>query len=444
MARHRKLTQKFAGFPIFKVGTSGDTFPVTSPFTLEFTGYGDGLSLDLQFAADKTLTARKGPTPTFTRGSTATFVGSNGLIQSAAINGPRFDHNPVTLACKGLLIEESRTNLVLQSENHPSATWNKTGVTVASATNTSPSGSTTSNLVSEDSSTGLHRISQSTTYVSGTSYSISVFLKYAGRQFVAITNPGVASNNIAIFDIQNGTISLTQSGVTTSITAYPNGWYRCVVNGVSATTGGASHIIQGSTTGGSLTGSYTGLNGPAFYIYGAQVEAGSFATSYIPTTTGSVVRSADVCDVVGADVHPSVGTLVVEFDRRSTNSALFRSPGRVLASASATGTDYAGIDHNDTQIRTPIRAANATVSALAFNNTSIGATKTAVAWASGDSAHVSGGVVRTSTSAAIAFTNPLDTISFCGISPNPICTTISSIRYYKKRLPNAKLQTLTA
>jgi hypothetical protein len=87
MARHRKLTQKFAGFPMFKLATSGDTFPVTSPFTTGFTGLEtDQLALDLQFAADKTLTARKGPTPAFTRGSNATVVGSNGLVRYAPNN----------------------------------------------------------------------------------------------------------------------------------------------------------------------------------------------------------------------------------------------------------------------------------------------------------------------------------------------------------------------
>ena len=70
----------------------------------------DGLSLDLQFATDKTLTARKGPTPVFTRATIGTFIGSDGLIQTASINAARFDHDPVTLVCKGLLIEEQRTN----------------------------------------------------------------------------------------------------------------------------------------------------------------------------------------------------------------------------------------------------------------------------------------------------------------------------------------------
>lgn len=88
----------------------------------------NGLSLNLQFAADKTLTARKGPTPTFTRASTATFVGSNGLIQSAVSDQARFDHDPVALTCKGLLIEESRTNLVFPSATLTTQTRTVTAV----------------------------------------------------------------------------------------------------------------------------------------------------------------------------------------------------------------------------------------------------------------------------------------------------------------------------
>ena len=88
----------------------------------------DKLSLDLNFAVDKTLTARKGPTPTFTRGSTATFIGSNGLIQSSSIDGPRFDHDPITLACKGLLIEESRFNLIFPSDTLTTQTRTVTAV----------------------------------------------------------------------------------------------------------------------------------------------------------------------------------------------------------------------------------------------------------------------------------------------------------------------------
>jgi hypothetical protein len=402
----------------------------------------DGLALDLQFAADKTLTARKGPTPAFTRASTATFVGSNGLIQSAAINTPRFDHNSVTLASRGLLIEEARTNLVLQSENHPSASWSKTGATVASASNTAPNGSSTSNLVTEDSSTGVHRLFQSTAYVSGTSYSISVFLKYAGRQFVAITHPAVASNGTAIFDIQNGTITLTQSGITSSITAYANGWYRCVINGVSATTGGSSHIIQGSTTGNVLTGSYTGLNGAAFYIYGSQVEAGSFPTSYIPTTTASVVRSADVCSITGSDFsgfyNQSEGAMFANaFTPASGDRTVLavddNTANEMIRLRTETANPFFKVTDGGSEV-VAIDAGTVTAN-TAFKL--IGAYKV-----NDFASSINGGSAVTDTTGTIPTVDRMRIGA--GQGGNTMCGCVSAIRYFKKRLPDTKLQSLTA
>lgn len=174
----------------------------------------DGLALDLQFAVDRTLTARKGPTPTFTRASSATFIGSNGLIQSAAINTPRFDHNPTTLVCRGLLIEESRTNLVFPSDT----------------------------------------LSTQTRTVTATAHTLSFY--------------------------GTGTIVLSGVHVATVVGtgAYP-----------TRTT------LTFTPTAGSLTLTVTGS------VTQAQLEVGSFPTSYIPTTTASVVRSADVCSITGGD-----------------------------------------------------------------------------------------------------------------------------------------------
>ena len=360
---------------------------------------------------------------------------------TAAVYGARFDHDPVTLASKGLLIEESRTNLALQSENHPSATWNKTGLTVASAGNTDPAGAATSNLVSEDSSVGLHRLFQSTTYVSGTSYSISVFLKYAGRQFVALNHPVVAANGTSIFDIQNGTITLSGSSVTSSITAYPNGWYRCVVNGVSSTTGGASHIIQGSTTGGILTGSYLGLNGAAFYIYGSQVEAGAFPTSYIPTTTASVVRSADVCSITGSDftgfTKLGEGTVVVHGDSYQGTTPAFcqfsNDSGGARSFTFLRNTSTGALEYSDSGSGVIIVAASPSYPVK------FGAARDQAAGVR----LVYNGIIGT----ASAFTtNGAQTRMLIGNSGIglPLNGCIRSIKHFKKRLSNTKLQTLTA
>jgi hypothetical protein len=299
-------------------------------------------------------------------------------------------------------------------------------------------------LVTEDVSVGLHRLFQSTFYVSGSSYSISVFLKYAGRQFVAITHPAVAANNVAIFDIQNGSISLTQSGVTASIIAYPNGWYRCVVNGVPATTGGSSHIIQGSTTGGILTGSYLGLNGPAFYIYGSQVELGAFPTSYIPTTTASVVRSADVCSITGSAFtgfyNASEGTINAIGILNTTNI----NPAPEVFKVND-GTNNNRIQIGMTNVTTEaVRPVIVTAGVLLYNSTLGTATigverKIATAYKSNDAISVFNGTLGTQDTSVTIPT---------GINQALIGTsfgngTIASIRYFKKRLPNAKLQTLT-
>ena len=400
----------------------------------------DGLALDLQFAADKTLTARRGPTPVLTRGSTGTFVGSNGLIQSAAINAPRFDHDPVTLASMGLLIEETRQNLVLQSENHPSTSWSKTGLTISAVTQTAPDGNTNSNLVSEDSSTGLHRLFQSTAYVSGTSYAISVFLKFAGRQFVAVTHPAVATNNIAIFDIQNGSVTLQQSGITASMIQYPNGWWRCVVNGVSSITVSSSHIIQGSTTGGSLTGSYTGLNGAAFYIYGSQVEAGSFATSYIPTTTSALTRSADVCSITGANFtnlwNTAGGTFLFE-------GVLPNAPNlnnRYLLSSGGTRRWAYGNSAGQGGILETIAAFDGSTTPNYFTNVRL---TTKFKLAISVEALACRASFNGSTVISISHNgNLLNSVTLLALCEGG-AGTITGVRYYRKNLPNAKLQAIT-
>jgi hypothetical protein len=111
--------------------------------------------LSLDFLTSNTLD----PRVTFTRSTTATFVGSNGLIQTAAINAPRFDYNPVTLAPNGLLIEEQRVNSLLYSDQFQQATWSKVGVVTANAT-TAPDGTTTADSAATDGSNAQVRITQ--------------------------------------------------------------------------------------------------------------------------------------------------------------------------------------------------------------------------------------------------------------------------------------------
>ena len=408
-------------------------------------------SLDLQFATDKTLTARKGPTPTFTRASTATFVGSDGLIQSAAINAPRFDHDPVTLVCKGLLIEDQRTNLALQSETFPLPTWVKTNVTTSPNTLASPSGTVSADTLIEDTATSFHYISQQfAKAASSLTYSFSVYYKNASGTrtvVVALTN-GTSSGKAAIFTT-SGTVTATNvnigSGVgftfvSASVESVGNGWYRAsvVVTSDISTRLDAVVYLNNSTT---VINSYTGILS-SVYLWGAQVELGSFSTSYIPTTTTALPRSADVCSITGSDFtgfyNNSTGTLVSQV---MINNLTGGNRG-ITQIDDGTGLNYlrhtydfgfiSGIRSNgDTQ--TSLSSATGTASVIQ---------KRAIAYQGTNFASTTNGLsVQVATRATPI---GLNTIRIGGLTGGlNLSGHIAAISYYKKRLPDVKLQALT-
>jgi len=397
----------------------------------------DGLSLDLQFATDKTLTARKGPAPAFTRASTATFVGSDGLIQSAAINAARFDHDPVTLACKGLLIEESRTNLILQSGNFANASWVKSGGSISSVANIAPDGSANSELFSEDGTTGAHRIFQSFVGTIGTAYTLSVFLKFNGRAEVTLENRAITGNPNAVFNIQNGTVGLVSAGLTAAIQVYPNGWYRCSITG-TATLAGGNYLINGY----SGTATYTGLNGPAFYIYGAQVEAGSFATSYIPTVASTVVRSADLCTITGADFttvyNQSEVSIFSEFEFQSSNASA------IVHCNNGTASEVMALSQFSSPSRLAIFVVDGGVTQAAVNaNANINQVyKSAISAKLNSFQFVLNGVLGTKDTSG---TMPTPTQINIGKTQSAVHLNgnIKQIKIFRKELSDAKLQSLT-
>jgi hypothetical protein len=376
----------------------------------------DGLSLDLQFAADKTLTARKGPTPVFTRASTATFIGSDGLIQSAAINAARFDHDPVTLACKGLLIEEQRQNSLSYSEVFANAYWTKSTSSTPANTSLAPNGNSVNTALVANSTVypSVHKTMSGIT--SGQSQTLSIFAKPLTTSTLSLELRGAGLTPDATFNLATGTA--TGIGV---ITPFANGWYRCSISKVINSTSVLSIIGMGSTAS---------IN-DSILIWGAQLEAGSFPTSYIPTTTASVVRSADVCSITGSAFtgfyNQPEGTLFVASERISTGSTfgyIFRSSDGTASNRISLGNS--GFPHH---VEFFISGGfNQNTNTTAFKKMS-GAYKLNDANYS-----VNGSIGIQDDSVTIPTVDRLEFGS--GII-------IQSARYYRKRLPNAKLQTLT-
>jgi len=407
----------------------------------------DGLSLDLQFAADKTLTARRGPTPVFTRGSTGTFVGSNGLIQSAAIDEPRFDHDPVTLACKGFLIEEGRTNLTVRSDDFGASDWNASSqrnLTVTANNTTSPSGATDADLLTVGAITTIYQVLQrlpavSGTVTSGTAYTVSCYFKPNQVTRVSIWAGNTTTLPAdAIFDLTgSGSVVLATAG-TASIQQVGNGWYRCIITGTAGATSDTTLRI-GPASGSSRT--YAGNSVDSFWAWGAQVEAGSFPTSYIPTTTGTLARSADVCSITGGNFNnfynQSEGTML-------TNAFTPASGDRtVLAADDNTANEMIRLRTEGTNPFFKVTDGGSELVAIDAGTVSANTSfKLIGAYKVNDFASsINGGSAVADTTGTIPTVDRMRIGA--GQGDNTMCGCISAIRYYRKRLPDAKLQALT-
>jgi hypothetical protein len=414
----------------------------------------DQLSLDLPFAATKSLTARVGPTPTFSRASTATFVGSNGLIQTAAINSPRFDHTSAGV-CRGLLIEEGRTNLLLQSETF-GTTWtasqlNTTGTPAYINVATAPDGTTTAEKLIAHTATTTHQFRQSVTLVSGTTYTVSNYFKAAEQKFVLFQLFGVANGSndwLAFFDVSTATPTAGAfNGFTSiSITNAGNGWFRCTGT-FTATASGTLEVRIGGAGSLSFGGQfYTGDGTSGILVWGAQLEAGSFPTSYIPTTTGSVVRSADVCSITVGNFtgmwNQSEGTLLAQTQKTSTNSNAFVISASDNSFNNETDLRYTSVSQPAALMN--VSNVNQIAGSLA-NITSGAAVKQSLAYKLNDCAYAANGASPISHTSALIPTVDRLTIGNVAFAGQAFYLNghIAAIRYYKKRLPNAKLVTLT-
>jgi hypothetical protein len=225
---------------------------------------------------------------------------------STAYYGPRFDYDPVTLAPKGLLIEEQRTNLVLQSEAFDNAYWTKARASVTANATISPDGTLDADTLVEDTTASNTHIafSSSVTVSTATVYTYTVYAKAAGRSFFNMqigtgTEAYGAVVPFCYFNVSNGTVG-TSANATGSIVFVGNGWYRCVLVAV-ATTAATTTNMRIKLADADSSDSYTGDGTSGIYVWGAQLEAGAFPTSYIPTTTAAATRAADVAVMTGAN-----------------------------------------------------------------------------------------------------------------------------------------------
>lgn len=246
-------------------------------------------SLSLNF-----LVSPLDPRVAFSRSTTATRVNSTGLIELVAVNEPRFDYNPLTLALKGLLIEEQRTNLLTYSEDFSNAAWGKSNATVTANAAISPDGAATADLLVNGSGVQGQLI-RNASFAANSTNTISIYLKADGLSTFQLqfSTVYVTSGAQVAFNLATGTVTSSTGGATGAITNVGNNWYRCAATCTSNTGNTQTNFFLVSTT--------TGDGTSGIFLWGGQLEAGAFATSYIPTVASGVTRNADVATIAGAN-----------------------------------------------------------------------------------------------------------------------------------------------
>jgi len=219
---------------------------------------------------------------------------------STAYYGPRFDYDPVTLACKGLLIEEQRTNLTLNSDIATAST----GTAVTADSSLAPDNTMSMDLVYETETLGEHYAGDRNYPATvGAVYCFSVFVKdgpSANRNYYH--RIALAATTSFIFNPRTKEISsvITTGGyLGHGSINYSNGVSRVWIAYTAQTTTNA--VNRSQLLNPTLGGIYTGDGTSGVYIWGAQLEAGVFPTSYIPTTTTALTRAADVATMTGAN-----------------------------------------------------------------------------------------------------------------------------------------------
>jgi hypothetical protein len=372
-------------------------------------------------------------------------------LQTAAANVARFDYDPITRLPNGLLIEEQRTNTQLYSTF--TTGWVTQGSTSTAAANIAPDGTQTAIRVAEDTVNTTHAVyyGGTTTITGSTIYTYSVYAKASGRSFLAlqINEGGVVIASWVSVNLTNGSVGsiagLTGGGLASAsatATAVGNGWYRCTL---TWTSNAGSTSIQ-PYVGAALDAStrvYTGNGFSGVFLWGAQLEIGSFPTTYIPTVGSQGTRASDSVSMTGTNFsswyNNAQGSVFVQF-----SNPVLSLGGNYRVLGLYAGNTTTGIVEVFTTPAT-VQIQNPTITGMA-NNIILARVpkKIAVSATSGNSAvSIDGGAVSTSTQTWLTTPDRL-AIGSLNSQQQYINGNIQKIQYYPLALSNAELQEMTS
>ena len=383
---------------------------------------------------------------------------------AAFYSTPRFDYSPTNIGePRGLLIEGQAANALYYSEDITNGAWTVQAFpnsypTVSITGGIAPNNTNTANLLTEGTGSWSRSIYQFNSAAAGT-YTYSVWVKAisGNTRFVRLVLSSGSGDFVYVtVNISTGAVTQTAAAVGTAsaasatVTSYPGSWYRIALTGTLSATRSFVFIVPSDTATPAVSTSdygrlaYTGT-GAQFAVWGAQLELGSGASSYIPTGASQVTRNADICyaDNISSWYTQGIGTML-----------FVGRPNQSLAR------NYVGFSTGLNDPRILLYGTNATEVILYLQNSAgsnlvfpsgsltLGSVNRMAATfeQSNYSCVVNGGTVGTSTTASPAMPSGINRINIGMRNDqfNQFCGHVMQVKYYSTRLTNAQLQALTA
>jgi hypothetical protein len=359
-----------------------------------------------------------------------------------------------------LLLEPASTNLLTYSEQFNMWSGWQLNTTTANAT-TAPDGNATADKIIENSTTNSHNIAQSVNVTSGTTYTVSCYIKAAERfkaNLVFWTNNSAFPLTGLTIDLISGAFSVSGNQIAYSVIPHSSGWYRCsITQTASATAAGTLYIGIINDSG---VESYTGNGTSGIYVWGAQLETSTSATSYISTTSTTATRSADVSSSAQAtrtvDIAVMTGTNFSSWYRQDEGSIFVKSDTVYATPTSPKHTVMFAnsIDYSKIVIKN-CRPSSLTGYTIWNNSDVVQSELSSATTVAANTMHLIAASYKTndcamSTNGATVATNttaviPTDVVKLYigGFTNSEQNGHISKLAYYPKRLSNAELQSIT-
>ena len=249
----------------------------------------------------------------FSRASKATVINKDGLIEEVGSGQPRVDYKDDSKGA--LLLEPSRSNLVTYSEDFSQSVWSTWQSTKTLSNNINPKGTNGYYEISHTGSSSDNPNTRLTNVSLNGSYTLSFFIKINQSRYISLSIEDYNGDRARVyFDTINKTFTtITNVGspiTNTSYSEFSNGWIRISlsVNLLNAVYDEVGIGIYNPS------GSFPSASGEVISVFGSQLEQGSYATSYIPTSGSAVTRLADVCNNGGNEqvINSTEGVLYFE------------------------------------------------------------------------------------------------------------------------------------